>query len=134
VPPIVRMDASAVNQTGILVGDSESFTLKWRRRAGLGESAAGVAITESGSFLDYLAHFAPANATAALTRRRREFRSGKNLPPQTGFELMTFWLTVLVLDYTDSPLRRTGETAQRAWFLARSSATSTAGSFCLSSR
>jgi hypothetical protein len=30
-----RYLASAVNQTRILVGDSESFTLKWRRRAGL---------------------------------------------------------------------------------------------------
>jgi hypothetical protein len=39
-----RMDASAVNQTRILVGDSESFTSKRRRRAGLSTSAGDAAV------------------------------------------------------------------------------------------
>src|ERR1019366_10477979 len=37
--------------------------------------------------------FMPINAAPSLTRRRREFRSGKHLPPQIGLELRTFRLT-----------------------------------------
>ena len=50
----------------------------------------------------------PVNAAAVLTKSRREFRSRRYLPPQTGFELMTFWLTVIVLDYCESASEEPG--------------------------
>jgi hypothetical protein len=57
---MVWMDASAVNQKRILDGDSETRHPERPGQGDLGPAdgqvAAGVAITESGSFLALLAH------------------------------------------------------------------------------
>src|SRR5712692_7970618 len=61
---------------------------------------------------NHIGHFPQVHASQLLTRRTESSKSAY-LAPQTGFELMTFWLTAIVLDYTDSPERRTGEQVTR---------------------
>ena len=97
----------ALTRRALLGGDTENVAQQRIKKAHLiGRQAMWPHLRKAPS--RSIGYFQPIHAAAPLTARTESSKSDY-LAPQTGFELMTFWLTVIVLDYTDSPERRTGE-------------------------